>query len=255
MENKNLKKEIASYWNSRIHDLEIAKHPVGSREFFEELAEYRFDKLNYLPKIVDFKGFKGKKILEIGCGVGIDLAEFAAGGALVTGIDLSQTAIDLAGKYFSHLGLSGDFKIMDGEAMSFADNTFDVVYAHGVLQYTENAVKMAEEAYRVLKPGGQFIAMVYNRKGWLNFMSRVFKVSLEHEDAPVLEKYTIDEFREILSPFINVKIVPERFPVRSRLHGGLKGVLFNTLFVGAFKIIPKPIVKKWGWHLMGFGEK
>jgi len=255
MKNKNLKNEIASYWNSHIHDLEIAKHPVGSREFFEELAEYRFDKLSYLPKIVNFAGFKGKKILEIGCGVGIDLAEFAAGGAVVTGIDLSKTAIDLAEKYFSHLDLKGEFKIMDGEAMSFADNTFDVVYAHGVLQYTEDAKKMAIEAHRVLKPGGQFIAMVYNRKGWLNFMSRIFKVSLEHEDAPVLDKYTISEFKELLSPFKNVKIVPERFPVRSRLHGGLKGVLFNTIFVGAFKIIPKPIVRKWGWHLMGFGEK
>ena len=86
-------------------------------------------------------------------------------------------------------------------------------------------------------------------------MARVFKVSLEHQDAPVLDKYTIEEFRELLSPFKNVKIVPERFPVKSRLHHGLKGILFNTFFVGIFKLIPRPLVKKWGWHLMGFGEK
>ena len=138
---------------------------------------------------------------------------------------------------------------------TFEDNTFDVVYAHGVLQYTADAKKMIEEAFRVLKPGGIFIGMVYNRKGWLNFMARVFKVSLEHQDAPVLDKYTIEEFRELLSPFKNVKIVPERFPVKSRLHHGLKGILFNTFFVGIFKLIPRPLVKKWGWHLMGFGEK
>ncbi|RKY80336.1 hypothetical protein DRQ07_05580 [candidate division KSB1 bacterium] len=255
MNNNKLKNEIAEYWNQRIHDLEIAKSPVGSREFFEELSEYRFDKLRYLPKIVDFAGFKGKKILEIGCGAGIDLVEFGAGGAIVTGIDLSKTAIDLAKKYFSYLNINADLQVMDGENMSFEDNTFDVVYAHGVLQYTADAKKMIEEAFRVLKPGGIFIGMVYNRKGWLNFMARVFKVSLEHQDAPVLDKYTIEEFRELLSPFKNVKIVPERFPVKSRLHHGLKGILFNTFFVGIFKLIPRPLVKKWGWHLMGFGEK
>ena len=107
MNNNKLKNEIAEYWNQRIHDLEIAKSPVGSREFFEELSEYRFDKLRYLPKIVDFAGFKGKKILEIGCGAGIDLVEFGAGGAIVTGIDLSKTAIDLAKKYFSYLNIRG----------------------------------------------------------------------------------------------------------------------------------------------------
>jgi hypothetical protein len=114
---------------------------------------------------------------------------------------------------------------------------------------------MITEARRVLKPGGQFIGMVYNRKGWLNVMSKFFKVGLEHEDAPVLEKYTIKEFRKMLALFDSVRIVPERFPVKSRLHGGVKGFLFNTIFVGAFNCIPKPLVRRAGWHLMGYARK
>jgi 2-polyprenyl-3-methyl-5-hydroxy-6-metoxy-1,4-benzoquinol methylase len=91
-----LTQEISQYWDHHIHDLAIAKHPVGTKEFFTELDAYRFDKLRYLPQVVNFGAYRGKKILEIGCGVGIDLVRFAKAGAHVTGIDLSQTALHLA---------------------------------------------------------------------------------------------------------------------------------------------------------------
>ena len=250
-----LKENIAGYWNTHIHDLEIVEHPIGSPGFFDDLAEYRFDKLHYLPNLVDFEAYRDKEVLEIGCGAGIDLVRFAEGGARVTGIDLSGTAIDLAQKNFRHRGLDSRFRVMDGENMAFSDNTFDLVYAHGVLQYTADARKMVEEAARVLKPGGEFIAMVYNRRGWLNIMSSFFKVELEHEDAPVLDKYTIGEFKKILSSFSEVDVVPERFPVKSRLHGGVKGFLFNTIFVGLFNLVPRPLVRRSGWHLMAFAKK
>jgi ubiquinone/menaquinone biosynthesis C-methylase UbiE len=144
---------------------------------------------------------------------------------------------------------------MNGEQMTFKDNTFDVVYIHGVLQYTADAETMIKEARRVLKPGGIFIGMVYNKKGWLNLMSNLFKVELEHEDAPVLDLYTIGEFKKMLSPFSEIRIVPERFPVKSRLHSGLKGFLFNTFFVGMFNLIPRPLIRRWGWHIMAFASK
>jgi ubiquinone/menaquinone biosynthesis C-methylase UbiE len=246
---------IGDYWNERIHDLEIVQHPIGTLGFFEDLDEYRFDKLSYLPGIVDFSGYKDKKVLEIGCGAGVDLVRFAQGGAKMTGVDLSKTAIDLAKNNVKLRGLKADLKVMNGEALTFPDNSFDMVYVHGVFQYTANARKMAEEAYRVLKPGGELIGMVYNRKGWLNVMSKFFKVELEHEDAPVLDKYTIREFKTILSSFSDVTIIPERFPVKSRLHKGIKGFLFNTFFVGVFNIIPRPLVRRSGWHLMAFARK
>lgn len=250
--NNTLLHQIRVYWNEHIHDLEIVKHPIGSKGFFEDLDEYRFDKLRYLPKIVDFNGYKGKKVLEIGCGAGIDLIRFARGGADVTGIDLSETAIDLAKKNFNINGLKADLRVMNGEALDFQDNTFDLVYAHGVLQYTADSRKMAEESLRVLKEGGEFIGMVYNRKGWLNTLSKLMKVDLEHEDAPVLDKYTIDEFKELLSGFSEIKIIPERFPVKTRLHKGIKAFFFNTLFVNMFNLIPRSMVRPLGWHIMAF---
>jgi SAM-dependent methyltransferase len=247
--------QVRQYWNERIHDLEMTTHPVGSREFFADLDDYRFDKLRYLPELVDFSGFAGRRLLEVGCGIGTDLARFAGGGARVTGIDLSQTAIDLAAKNFATLGLTGDLRVADGEALPFADAAFDVVYGHGVLQYAVRPERLIAEAHRVLVPGGQAIFMVYNRISWLNGLSKVMKVALEHEDAPVLRKYTIGEFRTLLAPFAESRIVPERFPVKSRLHGGWKGAAFNTVFVGTFNALPRALVRPLGWHLMAFCRK
>ena len=247
---------IARYWNTRIHDLEMTTHPVGTRAFFDDLDDYRFDKLHYLPRLVDFGGFAGKRLLEVGCGIGTDLVRFARGGAKVTGVDLSETAIDLARRNFALHEVEADaLQVANGEALPFADDTFDVVYGHGVLQYTADAARLVREAHRVLKPGGQAMFMVYNRVSWLNALSKVMRVDLEHEDAPVLKKYSIGEFKALLTPFDAVRIVPERFPVKSRLHKGWKGVAFNTLFVGAFNALPKGLVHRYGWHLMAFCDK
>lgn len=247
---------IRAYWNERIHDLEMTKHPVGTREFFADLDDYRFDKLRYLPQVVDFSGYRGKRLLEIGCGIGTDLVRFAKGGALVTGVDLSSTAIALAKANFELQGLvAADLRVGNGEELPFADAAFDVVYAHGVIQYTADAARLVRECHRVLKPGGDGIFMVYNRVSWLNAMSKVTNVGLEHADAPVLEKYSIAEFRQLLTPFASARIVPERFPVKSRLHKGWKGVAFNTVFVGAFNALPRALVRPLGWHLMAFVRK
>ena len=248
--------QIASYWNHRIHDLEMTDHPVGTLAFFDDLDDYRFDKLRYLPQLVDFSAYRGQRLLEVGCGIGTDLVRFARGGARVTGVDLAETAIDLARKNFAlHTLAVEELRVANGEALPYADATFDVVYGHGVIQYTADAAQLIRECHRVLKPGGTGIFMVYNRVSWLNALSKVMKVALEHEDAPVLKKYSIAEFRDLLKPFGEVQIVPERFPVKSRLHGGWKGVAFNTFFVGTFNALPRAWVRPLGWHLMAFCRK
>ena len=129
---------------------------------------------------------------------------------------------------------------------------FDVVYGHGVLQYTAEPRKMVEECRRVLRHDGEATFMVYNRVSWLNALSKLMKVDLEHEDAPVLRKYSIGEYRHLLGPFSRIDIVPERFPVRSRLHGGWKGFVYNHFFVDPFNWLPRSLVRRFGWHLMAF---
>lgn len=247
---------IQHYWNERIHDLEMTTQAVGSREFFDDLDDYRFDKLHYLPRLVDFNGFRDQKLLEVGCGIGTDLVRFARGGARVTGVDLSTTAIDLARRNFAlHDLQADDLRVANAESLPFDAASFDVVYGHGVIQYTANPERLIAECHRVLRPGGRAIFMVYNRISWLNALSKLMKVQLEHEDAPVLRKFSIAEFRRLLTPFATADIVPERFPVKSRLHKGWKGVAFNTMFVGTFNALPQGLVRPLGWHLMAFAKK
>jgi SAM-dependent methyltransferase len=246
---------VRDYWNLHIHDLDISSHTPGSREFFADLDQYHFEKLHHLPRLIDFGAYRGKRVLDVGCGAGTDLARFAKGGAIVTGVDLSSSAIALARQNFAQQGLSADLREADGERLPFADNAFDFVFAHGVVQYTAHDQAFVDECRRVLTPGGTAVFQVYNRISWLNGLSKVMKVPLEHEDAPVLKRYSAGEFRRLLTGFRDVRIVGERFPVKSRLHGGWKGTVFNTFFVGTFNALPRAWVRRFGWHLLAFCTK
>jgi SAM-dependent methyltransferase len=246
---------VRAYWNTRIHDLEMTTQPVGSPKFFEELDEYRFDKLAYLPQVIDFNGYRGKRLVEVGCGIGTDLVRFAKGGARVIGVDLSETAVGLAQANLAASGQRGTVLVADGGDLPLPASSVDVFYAHGVLQYAAGPRRIVDEALRVLVPGGQAIFMVYNRVSWLMALSRLMKVKLEHEDAPVLDLYSIPEFRELIRGFSHVTLIPERFPVKSRLHHGWKGAVYNGLFVGTFNAVPRALVRRFGWHLMAICRK
>ena len=247
--------DVRAYWNLHIHDLEITRHPVGSRGFFDDLDQYHFEKLHHLLQLVDFEAYAGRRVLEVGCGAGVDLARFARGGAAVTGVDIASSAIDLARANFEQQGLPGQFHVANGEQLLFPDGSFDLVYAHGVVQYTSDPKRLVEECRRVLAPGGGAIFQVYNRLSWLNALSKLMNVGLEHDEAPVLLKFSIGEFRRLLAGFGQVRVVPERFPVKSRLHGGWKGAMYNRLFVGTFNTLPRPLVRRFGWHLLAFCRK
>ena len=246
---------IREYWNAHIHDLDVSAHKPGTRQFFEDLDQYHFEKLHHLPRLIDFGGYRGQQVLDVGCGAGIDLARFVRGGAIGTGVDLSPSAVTLARQNLEQQGLEANLQEADGERLPFPDDTFDFVFAHGIVQYTSNDRALVDECRRVLKPGGTAVFQVYNRISWLNALSKVMKVPLEHEDAPVLKRYSAAEFTALLTAFRETRIVEERFPVKSRLHGGWKGLAFNTFFVGTFNALPRSWVRRFGWHLLAFCTK
>ena len=246
---------VREYWDTHIHDLEITRHPPGSAGFFADLDEYHFDKLHHLLRLVPFDGMKGRKVLDVGCGAGVDLLRFARGGAIATGVDISPGAIALARSNASHQGLDVELGVADAEQLPFGDDTFDLVFAHGVIQYSSDTERVVDECRRVLKPGGEAIFQAYNRHSWLNALSKLMRVGLEHEGAPVLRKFTPREFVGMLRGFSDVRLVYERFPVKSRLHKGWKGTLFNAFFVGTFNALPRALVRRFGWHLLAFCRK
>lgn len=246
---------VREYWNGHVHDWKVARSPAGTREFFEEIEAYRYEKLHYLPRLVNFAAYRGRKVLDVGCGVGNDLSRFAKAGAICTGVDLAPHSIELARTNFAQRGLTGEFHVMNGERLDLPDDSFDAVFCHTVLHFTPNPQAMVREIHRVLKPGGEAIIMTVNRRSWLNALQRLMKVEIDHLDSPVFYQFTIDEFRRLLSPFAEVRIVPERFPVATKVHGGLKARLFNAIFVKAFNALPRAWTRPLGHHLMAFCRK
>src|SRR3954468_15737736 len=162
---------VRDYWNRHIHDLDVSPHPPGSREFFRDLDQYHFEKLHHLPRLIDFDGYRGKQVLDVGRGAGTDLARFVKGGAIGAGVDVSPSAIALARLNFAQRELTADLRETDGEHLPFADNTFDFVFAHGVVQYTAHDQALVDECRRVLKPSGTAVFQVYNRISWLHALS------------------------------------------------------------------------------------
>ncbi|NGX16863.1 class I SAM-dependent methyltransferase [Wenzhouxiangella sp. XN24] len=247
-----LKTRVRAYWDAHVDDWKIATHPSGSPEFFREIEEYRFDKLEYLARRVNFAGYPGRSVLDVGCGLGNDVARFATGGSEVTGIDISPRAVELARANFSQRGLAGRFEVMDGEAMSFPDAAFDVVYCHTVLHFTPDPARMVREIRRVTKPDGVAILMTVNRKSWMNWLRHVMKVDIDHLDSPVFRHMTMDEFRSILAPFPMIDLRSERFPVPTKVHKGLKALVYNGVFVGGFNSLPASWTNRTGHHLLAF---
>lgn len=246
---------IRRYWNEHVHDLAITDQPIGSPAFFRDLDAYHFEKLHHLLRLVDFDGWSDRVVLDVGCGAGVELVRFLRGRANAVGIELSDRSADLARAYLAQTGYGGRVVIADAETLPIADGSVDLVYAHGVVQYTADDRRLVAECRRVLRPGGLAVFQMYNRRSWLQLLSRVMRVPLEHEDAPMLRRYTIGEVRELVRDFEAVEIVTERFPVRSRLHQGWKGLVYNTCFVGTFNALPRAWVRRFGWHLLAFCRK
>lgn len=249
-------KHIADYWNQNVSNWKVANHlDVGSEAFFKEVERYRFDKLDYLEGIAGFADQAGKKVLDVGCGLGTDTSRFAANGADVTAIDIAPRAIELAQKNFAWRGLTGRFEVMDGEAMTLPDNSFDFVYCHTVLHFTQSPEKMAREIHRVLKPGGRALLMTINRRSWLYFMHRLAGTKLDYMDAPVFHKMDMTEFSQNIAVFPDQEVKLYRYPTRTEVHKGWKATVYNTMFVDLFHALPKSVTRKTGYHIVAFVRK
>jgi ubiquinone/menaquinone biosynthesis C-methylase UbiE len=246
---------VRDYWNEHVTDWPITNRDPGSPAFFAETEAYRFEKLDYLERLVDYAGHRGEAVLDIGCGLGNDAARFAAGGAVVTGIDIAPRAIELVRANFAQRGLEGRFLLMDGEAMRFDAASFDFVYCHTVLHFTPHPERMIQEIHRVLKPGGKAVLMAVNRRSWMRLMHRLAKVEIDHLQAPIFHWLTEAELSAMAAPFVRRVTQIERFPVRTKVHKGFKARLFNWLFVDLFNALPRRWVEGTGHHLVMIAEK
>src|SRR5262249_13119900 len=136
----------------------------GTREFFSAVDYDRY--VSYAPWIhaaVSFQRFTGQRVLELGCGMGTDLAQFAKGGSRVIGVDLTPRHLRIAADRMRHERIEGPLIRADVEWLPFRDGCVDVVYSFGVLHHTPDIATALGESWRVLRPGGRIILALYNR--------------------------------------------------------------------------------------------
>ena len=183
-----LKQRVREFWQAHPCGTKFSDAAIGSQEFFERVEEHRYTKEAHILAAADFAGTRGLKVLEIGCGLGTDGAQFAKAGADYTGIDLTEASIELARQRFGLFGLPGEFRVGDAEKLDFADESFDLVFSHGVLHHTPDIKSALREIHRVLKPGGQARVMLYHRDSYnyrigIRVLRRAGAKLLKHESG------------------------------------------------------------------------
>jgi ubiquinone/menaquinone biosynthesis C-methylase UbiE len=193
--NEQLKAQVREYWDAHPCGTQFTNLTWGSKEFFDEVERFRYTTQPFMKRIVGFDEFGGKKLLEVGCGLGTDLLQFARGGALVTGADLAPQSIELVKRRFALEGIPINAQVADAENLPFEDNSFDVVYSFGVLHHTPDTQKAIDEIYRVLKPHGKIVIMLYHKHSvhvWIGVPLFVAWKALRKKDTP-LERPTKTE--------------------------------------------------------------
>src|SRR5205085_8203473 len=129
------------------------EHEFGTRQFFDEVERYRYKEYApWMPEVMGFDNFAGARLLEVGCGMGTDLLQFARGGARCTGIDLTPRSVQISRHRFRLYEIDGAFMIADGEHLPFRSESFDLVYSNGVLHHTPDPRRALREVHRVLRP-------------------------------------------------------------------------------------------------------
>lgn len=195
----NLEDKIKRYWNSQPCNIKHGQSEIGTPEFFREVSERRY---RVEPHIAEFAGFHlwaGKRVLEIGCGIGSDAEEFAKAGAEYVGIDLSEQSVILSRNRFNVLGLEGEFHVKDA-SKSFADlGQFDLVYSYGVIHHFPGIETIIHNVKEVLVPGGEFRFMVYAKNSWKYAMIQKGLDQFEAQaGCPYAQAFSKDEISHLL---------------------------------------------------------
>src|SRR5271154_771228 len=161
---------VRDYWNARPCNLRHSPAPVGSREYFDQVEARKYFVEPHIPGFAEFEKWRGKKVLEIGCGIGTDTINFARAGAQVTTVDLSDKSMELARKRAAVFGVEDriDFRPGNAEQLStfVPEQKFDLIYSFGVIHHTPHPEAVMEELRKYAHPGTTLKIMVYHRRSW-----------------------------------------------------------------------------------------
>lgn len=214
--NEQLKTEVGQFWSRASCGENLYLQGFSLHDYRNQMMErYRLEP--YIPTFANAPTWKDKKVLEIGVGLGSDHQLFAEAGAILSGIDYTERAIEHTKRRFALFNLQSELRRADTEDLPFSDDSFDLVYSWGVIHHSPNTRKAAREILRVLKPGGTFKVMIYHKWSlvglmlWLRyglFTGRPFTsldlLYAEHLESPGTKAYTIEQAAELFSGAVDL---------------------------------------------------
>jgi SAM-dependent methyltransferase len=196
--------EVRRFWDTRPCNIRHSRAEIGTRAYFDEVEQRKYFVEPHIPGFAEFKKWKGKRVLEIGCGLGTDAVNFARAGADYTGVDLSAASLDLARRRFAVYGLRGTFHLGNAEELPnlVPIQVFDLVYSFGVIHHSPEPSRVIRSLKRYLGPESEFRLMLYAKHSWKNIMIDAgFDQPEAQHGCPVAFTYTPEEVRELLKDF------------------------------------------------------
>ena len=210
---------VKKFWNDRPCNIRHGTAEVGTREYFDQVEQRKYFVEPHIPEFAEFSKWSGKKVLEIGSGIGTDTMNFFRAGAHLTSIDLSEESVKLAKQRASVYRFDPDrIIVQNAEEFSFGDEKFDLVYSFGVIHHTPNPRAVIERAAVHQTTGQELRIMVYSKISYKLFwamhehdrwnMSTMDDTIREFAEAqtgcPIAYTYTFDQVRDMLAPWYEV---------------------------------------------------
>jgi 2-polyprenyl-3-methyl-5-hydroxy-6-metoxy-1,4-benzoquinol methylase len=188
---------VRSYWDAQPCNIKHSDKPFGTKAYFDEVELRKYTVEPHILRFADFPRWRGKRVLEIGCGIGTDTICFARNGAKVWAVDLSRDSLEIV-KWRASV-MWRDIPASGG-VVAWCDNAehlnllglerFDLVYSFGVLHHTPEPERALRAAVAHLKPGGTVKVMLYHRWSW-KALGMLFGKSAEAQiGCPVVRTYT-----------------------------------------------------------------
>lgn len=250
--------QVMAYWDRQPCNIRHSKLPVGTKEYFDEVEAKKYFVEPHIPGFVQFERWAGKRVLEVGCGIGTDAINFARAGADYTAVELSKTSLALTRKRFQVFGLRGNFYDCNAERLSelLDSNSFDLVYSFGVIHHTPAQRAVIEEIRKVIRQDGELRIMLYAKNSWKHIL---IEAGLDQPEAqngcPIATAYSPKMVEQLLAglfqivwteqthifPYVIEKYVRSEYEVHS---------WFKAMPPQMFKALERRL----GWHYLIFAR-
>lgn len=258
--------EVRTYWDKRPCNIRHSPKPLGTKEYFDEVEKRKYFVEPHIPGLVQFEKWRGKKVLEIGCGIGTDAVNFARAGADYTAIELSSASLDIAKKRFEVYGLKGHFYLGSAEELNsfLPQEKYDLIYSFGVIHHTPHPEKVIEEIKKYCGPETELRIMLYSKWSWktiwiiFKYGKGVFwkakalvpKYSEAQTGSPVTFYYSFADVKKFLKGFRVTEIRKDHiFPYVIEKY---KNYEYEKVWY--FRYLPHFVfrwLEKWlGWHTL-----